>query len=264
MRVDELALSQAFLPSLAKAGIHTVERLAERNIGEPILVVESDADLGRQLVDQLHADGHPADLARTASHARHLAHARQPRLLLLGELDTPRGTLDLLESIRNCRTRDANSQQWSPTVPIIVLSSRTTQPDLLRAFDTGADDFLPRPVAYLELRARMQALLRRCQRTPEDRPLQIGPLTIDRASHAASLHGKPLDLRRKEYELLLHLAANPKRVFHRQELLSGVWGFRSPGSTRTLDSHASRLRRKLGITGEHWIINVWGVGYRLM
>ncbi len=264
MRVDELALSQAFLPSLAKAAIHETGQLAEHALGEPILIVETDADLGRQLVDQLHADGHPADLARTANHARHLAHARQPRLLLLGELDTPRGTLDLLESIRNCPTRDTNSQQWSPTVPVIVLSSRTTQPDLLRAFDAGADDFLPRPVPYLELRARIQAVLRRCQRTPEHPPLQIGPLTIDHTSHTASLHGKPLDLRRKEYDLLLHLAANPKRVFHKHELLSAVWGYRAPGSTRTLDSHASRLRRKLGITGEHWIINVWGVGYRLV
>jgi DNA-binding response OmpR family regulator len=72
-----------------------------------------------------------------------------------------------------------------------------------------------------------------------------------------------LELRRMEYQLLLHLASDPRRVFTRHELLKAVWGYRSIGNTRTLDSHASRLRRKLGVAGERWIISVWGVGYRL-
>jgi DNA-binding response OmpR family regulator len=67
-----------------------------------------------------------------------------------------------------------------------------------------------------------------------------------------------------EYELLVHLARDPRRVFNKHELLKAVWGFRSQGTTRTLDSHASRLRRKLGSAGEHWIVNVRGVGYRLV
>ncbi len=79
-----------------------------------------------------------------------------------------------------------------------------------------------------------------------------------------SLAGKRVELCRLEYELLLHLASDPRRVFHKHELLKNVWGYRSPGTTRTLDSHASRLRRKLGAAGERWIINEWGVGYRLI
>ncbi len=233
----------------------------------PILVVEADPDLGRVLVDQLAADGHPTELARTAGHACWMARARPPRLLVLGELDGPRGTIDLLESIRADPLERDNGQMpspWPGRLPVIVLSARTTQADMLRAFEAGADDFLGRSAGYLELRARLQAVLRRSEHVPDDEPLKIGPLTIDRAGYTASLHEKPLQLRRMEYELLAHLARDPRRVFNKHELLKAVWGFRSPGTTRTLDSHASRLRRKLGAAGEHWIINVRGVGYRLI
>jgi len=190
---------------------------------EPILVVEANADLGHQLVEQLAADGHPAVLARTAGQARSLAAGCPPRLLVLGDLDSPRGTLDLLEGIREPHGgHGRTASTWPQSLPVIVLSARTTQLDLLRAFEAGADDFLPRPARYLELRARMRALLRRSETRQEEVTLSIGPLTIDPAAHVASLHGKRLELRPLEFELLVHLARPTKGIQKARATKGGV------------------------------------------
>jgi DNA-binding response OmpR family regulator len=136
---------------------------------------------------------------------------------------------------------------------------------VLRAFDAGADDFLESPPTYLELRARMRAVLGRAASPTINRVLQVGPLRIDRGAHTATLHGTCLDLRQMEYDLLVHLASEPTRVFRAPELLRTVWSdYPEPGRTRTLHSHASRLRRKLNAVGGRWVINVRGVGYRLI
>lgn len=228
-----------------------------------ILVVEADAVIGKALVEQLAADGFRAELARTAEHARVLATERVPKLAVIGDLDFPRDGLELLGEIREANRERA---PWIHELPVIVVSSRAHEMDMLRAFEAGADDFLARPARYLELRARLRAVLRRSESIPgEERCFQVGPLAIDLQAHVATLHGQHLDLRRLEYELLVQLASVPDRVFGKQELLSLVWGYRSCAATRTVDSHASRLRRKLDMDGSgRWVINVRGVGYRLV
>lgn len=229
----------------------------------PILVVESDPSLGRVLVEQLTADGYRTELALSAEHARILAAARAPRLAVLGEFDPPRGALELLNEIRQS---DRRPVRWERELPAIVLGAQDRELDLLRAFEAGADDYMPRAAPYLELRARLRAILRRTARATSCRhPLRIGPLSIDPDAHAVTIHGRDVDLRRLEFELLLHLAQDPQRVYAKDELLRTVWGYRSSGSTRTLDSHASRLRRKLDVSDDRrWVINVWGIGYRLI
>jgi DNA-binding response OmpR family regulator len=95
------------------------------------------------------------------------------------------------------------------------------------------------------------------------RVLRVGPLAIDTYICTVTPHGKRVELHRIEHKLLAHLASNPDRVFSSEELLRVVWEFRLPGNTRTVDSHTSRLRRKLGIGGEHWVVTIRGRGYRL-
>jgi DNA-binding response OmpR family regulator len=228
----------------------------------PILVIDSNLDLGGGIVEQLIADSHPAKLVQNARHAALFAKRYPPSLVIIGDLGSPRAPLTLL---RHIRRSDPGARHWQADVPVMILSSSTHQADLLRAFDAGADDVLARPPAYLELRARLRAILRRTTtRRAENRPLRIRSLAIDTTSREVTINGRHIHLRRREYDLLAYLASDPRRVFHKQELLTNLWGYATPSTTRTLDSHASRLRRKLGSDDDRWITNVHGVGYRLI
>jgi DNA-binding response OmpR family regulator len=228
----------------------------------PVLVVEADLDLGQGIVEQLIADNHPAKLVQSARHATLFAKRYPPSLVIIGDLESPHAPLTLLRHIRRSGPDDA--RHWQADVPVIILTSSSHQADLLRAFDAGADDVLTRPPSYLELRARLRAILRRISDRRGENPLRIRSLAIDTSSREVTINGRPIHLRRLEYDLLAYLASDPRRVFHKQELLTNLWGYAAPSTTRTLDSHASRLRRKLGDDGERWITNVHGVGYRLI
>jgi DNA-binding response OmpR family regulator len=237
-----------------------------------VLLVESSAQVGRELVEQLRADRYLAALARTAEHARTLARAQPIRAIVLGQLDAPCAALDLLGEVRRSNREPTRGSVWDERLPAIVLGPGTGRFDLLRAFEMGADDFISREAGaeggagtcYLELRARLRAVLRRAEGLPGTRVLSVGALEIDTGAHLARVAGAPVELCRLEYELLVHLARNPTAVCSKQELLRAIWN-RAGAGARTVDSHASRLRRKLDAAGASGlVVNVWGVGYRLV
>jgi DNA-binding response OmpR family regulator len=157
--------------------------------------------------------------------------------------------------------------RWSgEQVPVIVLGRpHADAVDRVRAFERGCDDFLSQPFVYAELLARIRAVLRRTA-PARGRQLVCGELVVDPPTRRVTIDGRPVLLSGKEFELVAKLATDPDRVFTKDELLRDVWGYRATGRTRTLDSHASRVRRKLGaVAGDNrYVVNVWGVGYRLV
>jgi len=151
-------------------------------------------------------------------------------------------------------------------VPVIVATARDDEGEIVRALDAGADDYIVKPFSGAQLDARIRAILRRVRGSDSDQRLRVGGLTIDPATRVATLDGVPLDLTRKEFDLLHYLAARSGSVVTRRELLTEVWRQPYGGADRTVDVHLSWLRRKLGETASNprYLRVVRGVGARLV
>jgi DNA-binding response OmpR family regulator len=228
--------------------------------GPTVVVCEDDPPTLELLCDHLLADRFAALAAPTASDALRLCHFNQPDLLLL-DLNLPDASgLDVLREIR---ASEGATGSFDPGLPVIVLSGRSTDADRLRGLECGADDYVVKPFAIAEVVARMRAVLRR-RDSRRSGPLRVGELVVDPSRREVRVAGRRVQLANKEFSLLRTLATDPTRVFTKAELLRDVWGFRSLGKTRTLDSHASRLRRKLDPESGRYVLNCWGVGYRLI
>jgi DNA-binding response OmpR family regulator len=225
-----------------------------------IAVCEDDEATLELLCDDLEADRYTALPAPSASDGLRVCQYNQPDLLLLDLMLPDAPGLDLLREIRSA---DGSTGRYDPGLPVIVLSGRGSETDRVRGFRAGADDYVVKPFHYPELEARIAAVLRRREGKREG-PLRIGALVIDTSTREVRVDGRRVELANKEFTLLRHLASDPRRVFTKQELLRDVWDFQAMGRTRTLDSHASRLRRKLDPEACRFIHNCWGVGYRLI
>jgi DNA-binding response OmpR family regulator len=226
-----------------------------------ILLVEDDPVLRTFLADNLTADGYELLVADSVRDGLRELEYKRPDLAIV-DLGLPDSSG--LELIVRVRAADGVASRLDPELPLLVLSGRATELDRMRAFERGADDFVSKPFSYGELRLRLAALLRRTRERPGRGLLRVGELEVDPASREVRLRGRRIRLSQKEFALLRALAADPTRVLTKEELLRDVWGFRSLGTTRTLDSHACRLRHKLGAEGDQFVVNVWGVGYRLV
>lgn len=227
---------------------------------EAVLVVEKEMPVRSFLEQQLSDDGFEVVSTERGGQALDLLESARPDLVLLDAVLPDGSGFEVCSRLRE----GAPGRVWNRDVPVIMLAERSDPVDRLRGFARGCDDYVPVPFLYEELLARMRAVLRRSH-GPRGRTVAVGELDIDFSTRAVRVAGRRVLLSAKEYELLVALAEEPERVFTKDDLLRDVWGFRSQGRTRTLDSHASRLRRKLNGPGEPtYVLNVWGVGYRLV
>ena len=218
-----------------------------------VLVAEPESETREYLGRQLRDDGFDVLAAARRSEALELVERVRPDLVLLAELD-------LCLRLR----RGEPGRTWDRNVPVILLAPSSDPVERVRALDRGADDVIGRPFAYEELLARIRALLRRSTASAAE-VLVAGDLVVDRRTRRVGVRDTMVALSAKEFELVARLASEPYRVFTKEELLREVWGFRALGRTRTLESHASRIRKKLRVAeADRFVVNVWGVGYRLL
>jgi DNA-binding response OmpR family regulator len=234
--------------------------LPQRQEIASVVVCEDDAMTLELLCDHLVADRFGVLPAPSASDALRLCRYNHPDLLLL-DLSLPDASgLDVLREIREA---DGVDSRFDPQLPVIVLTGRGAHTDRIRGLTAGADDYLTKPFNFEELRARIGAVLRR-RATRREGPIRVGELMVDPLRRKVMLGEFEVPLAKKEFTLLRVLASDPTRVFSKEELPRDVWGYLSPGKTRTLDSHASRLRRKLDPEHSRYVVNCWGIGYRLL
>jgi len=231
-----------------------VERLAR------IVVCEDDAGTRELLCDNLEADRFEPLAAGTAEDALRFCRYGTPDALLV---DIALPDASGLDVIREIRAASGSAAPFDAALPILALSGRGSDGDRVRGLRAGADDYLVKPVYYEELLERLGKLLDR-RSSRHHGPVRVGLLALDPATREVRVGDRDVALANKEFELLRALAAEPERVFTKEELLRDVWGFESAGRTRTLDSHASRLRRKLDPERGTYVVNCWGVGYRLV
>ena len=224
-----------------------------------VLVIEDDADIARLVKLQLTDLGCTVTLA--ADGARGLAEA-EARAYDLVSLDLMLPGIDGLEICRRLRARPGYT-------PILMLTAKSGELDRVLGLEMGADDYLTKPCSVLELCARVKAIFRRVDSLasrPEAAPqvIEHGGLTIDVERREVRLDGRAVELTATVFDLLLHFARHPGRVFSRTQLLDQVWGYSHSGYEHTVNSHINRLRAKIEANPNQpeYIQTVWGVGYK--
>jgi DNA-binding response OmpR family regulator len=251
------------LPRCGKERLAQLHEQHRRALTSPsghrgVLLVYGDQRANAGLAGELELDGYRVHRASHPGTLRERCKPDEVDLVIFGH-SPPRG-LDVLRALRAGELAPGAS-----SVRVLWIgTSRETTTSLLRAFEAGADDVTRAPLGYAELLARVRALLRRYSMIDGPAVIVCGPPEVDTAARIATFSGVPVELRPREFALLAYLARDPVRVHEKQDLLREVWGYRAAGSTRTLESHASRLRRKLASAGaEGWVCSIFGIGYRL-
>jgi DNA-binding response OmpR family regulator len=219
-----------------------------------VLLIEDDGSIRSAVARTLTDRGHVVSSSNTGMSGLAIAVDNPPDVVLL-DLGLP--DIEGLQVLAMLRAVSA--------IPVIVITARDDDADMVRALDDGADDYVVKPFGIEQLEARLRAVLRRRGSVAVEGPLVIGGLTINPLTRQVSLDGPPVDLSRKEFDLLLALAQRSGEVVTKRELLAEVWRQAYGGGDRTVDVHLSWLRRKLGETAAdpRYLHSVRGVGVRL-
>jgi DNA-binding response OmpR family regulator len=221
-----------------------------------VLVVDDEPIVRDVVTRYLRRDGHRIIVAGDGDEARGKIASEFPNLVVL-DVMLPGET----DGLALCRWIRSTSD-----LAVILLTARGEETDRIVGLELGADDYVTKPFSPRELASRVRTVLRRTQDAapPRDR-VEVGPLVVDAVRHEARRDGEPLTLTAKEFDLLWFLASNPNRVFSRDQLMAGVWGYSSALDTGTVTVHIRRLREKLeeDPSRPRLLETVWGVGYRL-
>ena len=227
---------------------------------QQILIIEDEKDIAELIRLHLKDIHIEATLSYDGQTGLELALSKSWDLIIL-DLRLPR--MDGLEVCRHIR-------ESSAYIPILILSAKSTELDRVLGLEIGADDYLTKPFSILELMARVKAHLRRSNQQPritslEQERIQIGRLDIQIQKRSLSVENSPVELTAKEFDLLVHFASNPGRVYKRVQLLDQIWGYGHDGYEHTVNSHINRLRSKIepDPADPTYIVTVWGVGYKM-
>lgn len=219
---------------------------------EKILVVDDEQDLCEILRFNLECEGFAVETAESAEQALKMLPDGYDLILL----DV------MMEGMSGFRMAEKVRKEQKLQVPIVFLTAKDTENDLLTGFSLGGDDYIPKPFSIKEVTARVKAVLKRSAAAPADtnRTIELGELTIDPETKSATLGNEHILLTKKEFEILMTLARMPNKVFSREDILERVWKKESYVLERTVDVHITRLRKKLGTFGER-LTNRSGYGY---
>jgi len=232
----------------------------ESNNRKRLLVVEDDTSLGEVIRYNFLSEGYEVKLEKNGKKGLDSALSWQADVIILDLM------LPLISGIEICRT----IRKEGIFTPVIMLTAKDTEVDRVVGLEVGADDYVTKPFSTRELIARVGANIRRTEMIKiarenySDEIINIGNLIIDKPSRKITLNNQDISLRPREYDLLLHMASNPGRVFTRDQLLQQVWGYEYTGDTRTIDVHVRWLRRKIEKDPSNPILlqTIRGVGYR--
>ena len=225
-------------------------------MGKKLMIADDDPEVVEQFRNAAAHEGYVTLWASDGEEALRMFRAGAADAIVMDVMLPGINGLDVCRRIRQ-----------TSGVPVIRVSSRDSEDDIVRGLEAGADDYVLKPFSPREVMTRVKAVLRRCaarQEPKDSRRVEVAGLVIDMNSYEAFVNGVQIPLTKKEIEILWLFATNPGKVFTRDQLLESVWGYEYFGNTRTVDTHIKRIRTKLGLNDASGfdIRTVWGVGYR--